>query len=77
MRAAMPLQELKELRRAGCRTFAEAEAYEAGRRRRALEERGGSRGDRAHARHPGRPDADDAAVLAQVLRGCLHLHACW
>ncbi len=58
-------QELKEMRRAGVRTFTEAEVYEADRKRRALEERG-ARGDRLHARHPLRSDADDAAILAQV-----------
>ncbi len=60
------MQELKEMRRAGVRTFAEAENYEADRKRRALEE-GGARGDRAHARHRGRADEDDPAILAQVL----------
>ena len=54
------------MRRAGVRTFAEAENYEADRKRRALEE-GGARGDRAHARHRGRADEDDPAILAQVL----------
>ena len=58
-------QELKEMRRAGVRTFAEADNYEADRKRRALEE-GGARGDRAHARHRGRADEDDPAILAQV-----------
>jgi len=53
------------MRRAGVRTFTEGEAYEAERRRRALEERG-ARGDRLHARHPVRSDADDAAILAQA-----------
>jgi hypothetical protein len=53
------------MRRAGVRTFAEAEVYEAERKRRQLEERG-ARGDRLHARHPLRTDADDAAILAQV-----------
>ena len=53
------------MRRAGVRTFAEAENYEADRKRRALEE-GGARGDRAHARHRGRADEDDPAILAQV-----------
>ncbi len=53
------------MRRAGVRTFAEAENYEADRKRRALEE-GGARGDRAHARHCGRADEDDPAILAQV-----------
>ncbi len=53
------------MRRAGVRTFAEAEVYETDRKRRALEERG-ARGDRQHARHPLRSDADDAAILAQV-----------
>lgn len=53
------------MRRAGVRTFAEAEVYEADRKRRQLEERG-ARGDRLHARHPLRTDADDAAILAQV-----------
>lgn len=76
-------QELKEMRRAGVRTFAEAENYEADRKRRALEE-GGARGDRAHARHRGRADEDDAAILAQVTcslarlcssRGITFLHA--
>ena len=55
------------MRRAGVRTFAEAENYEADRKRRALEE-GGARGDRAHARHRGRADEDDPAILAQVKR---------
>ncbi|EIE22880.1 hypothetical protein COCSUDRAFT_1634, partial [Coccomyxa subellipsoidea C-169] len=59
------LLELKEMRRAGVRTFTEAEVYEADRKRRALEERG-ARGDRLHARHPLRSDADDAAILAQL-----------
>ena len=61
------MQELKEMRRAGVRTFAEAENYEADRKRRALEE-GGARGDRAHARHQrsGRADEDDPSILAQV-----------
>jgi hypothetical protein len=53
------------MRRAGVRTFAEAENYEADRKRRALEERG-ARGDRLHARHPTRSDVDDAAILAQA-----------
>ena len=55
------------MRRAGVRTFAEAENYEADRKRRALEE-GGARGDRAHARHQrsGRADEDDPSILAQV-----------
>ena len=53
------------MRRAGVRTFAEAENYEADRKRRGLEE-GGARGDRAHARHRGRADEDDPAILAQV-----------
>ena len=53
------------MRRAGVRTFAEAENYEADRKRRVLEE-GGARGDRAHARHRGRADEDDPAILAQV-----------
>lgn len=66
-------QELKEMRRAGVRTFAEAENYEADRKRRALEERG-ARGDRLHARHPARSDADDAAILAQVCLPKLALH---
>lgn len=57
---------MKEMRRAGVRVFAEAEVYEADRKRRALEERG-ARGDRLHARHPLPSDADDAAILAQVL----------
>lgn len=60
------------MRRAGVRTFAEAENYEADRKRRALEE-GGARGDRAHARHCGRADEDDPAILAQVKAAC---HAC-
>ena len=60
------------MRRAGVRTFAEAENYEADRKRRALEE-GGARGDRAHARHRGRADEDDPAILAQVL---LFSHIC-
>ena len=68
---AIPLvQELKEMRRAGVRTFAEAENYEADRKRRALEE-GGARGDRAYARHRGRVDEDDPAILAQVLSSTL------
>ena len=58
------------MRRAGVRTFAEAENYEADRKRRALEE-GGARGDRAHARHRGRADEDDPAILAQVLSAIL------
>ena len=71
------------MRRAGVRTFAEAENYEADRKRRALEE-GGARGDRAHARHRGRADEDDPAILAQVScrmgrmrssRGMAFLHA--
>ena len=71
------------MRRAGVRTFAEAENYEADRKRRALEE-GGARGDRAHARHRGRADEDDPAILAQVKgrlacmrssRGTASLHA--
>ena len=53
------------MRRAGVRTFSEAENYEADRKRRALEE-GGARGDRAHARHRGRADEDDPSILAQV-----------
>jgi hypothetical protein len=53
------------MRRAGVRTFSEAENYETDRKRRALEE-GGARGDRAHARHRGRVDEDDPSILAQV-----------
>ena len=53
------------------RTFTEAENYEADRKRRALEE-GGARGDRAHARHRGRADEDDPAILAQVPLSNLH-----
>lgn len=60
------------MRRAGVRTFAEAENYEADRKRRALEE-GGARGDRAHARHRGRADEDDPAILAQVLLSSLFM----